>query len=85
MQANGVVLSGRVPLAFVMALAALVSLFAIAPAQAQPYDAAVKWMSLGPAGAQIGSGKLNAFAQVLSNPNVMYTGGGWGNTPRESP
>jgi hypothetical protein len=85
MQANGVVLSGRVPLAFVMALAALVSLFAIAPAQAQPYDAAVKWMSLGPAGAQIGSGKLNAFAQVLSDPNVMYTGGGWGNTPRESP
>ncbi|MEO6990077.1 MAG: hypothetical protein ABI346_02145 [Candidatus Baltobacteraceae bacterium] len=31
------------------------------------------------------SGKLNAFAYVQSSPQVMYIGGGWGNTPRESP
>jgi hypothetical protein len=85
MQAKGVVWNGVAPYAFVTVFAALVLLFAIAPAQAQPFDSAVNWTSVGPAGAQIGSGKLNAFAQVLSNPNIMYTGGGWGNTPRESP
>ncbi len=45
----------------------------------------VRWVPVGPNGSQIGSGKLNAFAYVQSNPLVMYTGGGWGNTPRESP
>ena len=30
-------------------------------------------------------GKLNAFAYVQSNPQIMYVAGGWGNTPRESP
>ena len=44
-----------------------------------------RWIAVGPSGPNIGSGKLNAFAFVQSNPNVMYIGGGWGNTPRESP
>jgi hypothetical protein len=87
MQSNGEVGGSRkVPAAFAfMAVTALVTLLAIRPAQAQDFAAAVQWMSLGPAGSQIGSGKLNAFAQVSSNPKVMYIGGGWGNTPRESP
>ena len=87
MQSNGKAGgSPKAPLAFVVvALIALVSLVPILPAQAQPFASAVQWTAVGPAGSQIGSGKLNAFAQVLSNPNVMYIGGGWGNTPRESP
>src|SRR5580704_10390012 len=85
MQSIGVVGNGRVPFAFAIVFTALVSIIAAAPAHAQPFDAAVQWKSLGPAGSQIGSGKLNAFAQVLNNPKIMYTGGGWGNTPRESP
>lgn len=48
-------------------------------------DASVRWIPVGPNGPNIGSGKLNAFAYVQSNPNIMYVGGGWGNTPRESP
>jgi len=48
-------------------------------------QASVRWIAVGPNGPQIGSGKLNAFAYVQSNPNTMYVGGGWGNTPRESP
>ena len=47
--------------------------------------AAVKWASIGPRNAGTWSGKVNAFASVQSNPLVMYIGGGWGNTPRESP
>src|SRR5215471_6979380 len=45
----------------------------------------IQWSSIGPTGGQIGSGKINAFAYVPSNPNIIYIGGGWGNTPRESP
>lgn len=48
-------------------------------------EASVRWIPVGPNGPNIGSGKLNAFAYVQSNPNIMYVGGGWGNTPRESP
>jgi len=47
--------------------------------------AAVGWTSLGPEAVSGWSGKINAFAYVAKNPKVMYTGGGWGNTPRESP
>ena len=68
---------------FVAALSAaafIICLFC-APATA----ARVRWVAVGPNGSQIGSGKLNAFAYVQSNPSVMYIGGGWGNTPRESP
>lgn len=48
-------------------------------------EASIRWIAVGPNGPQIGSGKVNAFAYVQSNPNIMYVGGGWGNTPRESP
>lgn len=47
--------------------------------------ASIKWSSIGPRDAGGASGKLNAFAYVESNPSVMYIGGGWGNTPKESP
>ena len=86
MQSSGST-GGRIAtLSFVIAvLTALVNLVAVLPAQAQPFDSAVQWTPLGPAGSQIGSGKLNAFAQDPTNTKVMYIGGGWGNTPRESP
>src|SRR5450755_2160709 len=61
---------------------AISAITAVTPLSA---SAAPLWTAVGPAGPQIGSGKLNAFAYLESNPNVMYTGGGWGNTPRESP
>jgi hypothetical protein len=54
-------------------------------AYAQPGDTAIKWIAVGPDGPNIGSGKVNAFAYFPSNPKIMYFGGGWGNTPRESP
>lgn len=69
----------------VFSIIALIISFVNMPALAQPVASEIQWLSLGPAGPQIGSGKINAFAQVSSNPNIMYTGGGWGNTPRESP
>jgi photosystem II stability/assembly factor-like uncharacterized protein len=47
--------------------------------------APVKWSSIGPRDAGGWGGKVNAFAYVKSKPSVMYIGGGWGNTPRESP
>ena len=47
--------------------------------------APVKWASIGPRDVGGASGKVNAFAYVKSKPTVMYIGGGWGNTPRESP
>lgn len=43
------------------------------------------WISIGPRLVGGWSGKVNAFAYDPSNPKVMYLGGGWGNTPRESP
>src|SRR5580700_11193987 len=52
------------------------------PVQAQRSSQA--WSSYGPA-VHNGSGKFNAFAYVRRNPNIIYVGGGWGNTPRESP
>ena len=78
--------SRKAPVEFaIIVVAAFVTLFANLPAQAQTNALAVQWTAVGPAGPQIGSGKLNAFAQDLSNPKIMYIGGGWGNTPRESP
>src|SRR5690348_16598082 len=67
--------------AVALGISALVLFSSVTPAHA----AAIKWVQVGPSGNQIGSGKLNAFAYVQSNPNIMYIGGGWGNTPRESP
>jgi hypothetical protein len=52
---------------------------------AGPFASKPLWVQIGPTGGNVGSGKLNAFAFVQSNPNIMFTGGGWGNTPRESP
>jgi hypothetical protein len=87
MRSNGPSLrSGIVPSALIiLVMSALVALVADRPAQAQQFENALQWLSVGPSGSQIGSGKINAFAFVQSNPNVMYMGGGWGNTPRESP
>lgn len=80
--------------AVLFAASALICILGISPAKAgtlpnastQP-DAGtpIHWTAVGPSGAQIGSGKINAFAFVHSNPKIMYFGGGWGNTPRESP
>jgi hypothetical protein len=64
-----------------IAVGALVLFSLSLPAAAHP----VRWTAVGPNGPNIGSGKINAFAYVQSNPNIMYFGGGWGNTPRESP
>jgi hypothetical protein len=69
----------------VAAASALLSAAAIRPASAQGFEAAVNWVAVGPDGPSIGSGKVNAFAYDEKNPKVMYFGGGWGNTPRESP
>ncbi len=64
---------------------ALIVLGGSSPAGAQQFVAKPQWVQIGPAAGNVGSGKLNAFAFVQSNPMIMYTGGGWGNTPRESP
>lgn len=56
-----------------------------AVAQTLTQSSKVPWTSVGPGNAGGWGGKVNAFAYVQSNPNVMYLGGGWGNTPRESP
>ncbi|MGA2967501.1 MAG: hypothetical protein ABSD64_14935 [Terriglobales bacterium] len=56
-----------------------------AVAQTVAPDSTVKWTSVGPGNAGGWGGKVNAFAYVQSNPKIMYLGGGWGNTPRESP
>lgn len=66
--------------AVMIAVCAVVVLSSYSAAQAN-----VRWIAVGPNGPNIGSGKLNAFAYVQSDPNIMYVGGGWGNTPRESP
>ena len=66
--------------AVMIAVCAIVVLSTYSAAQAS-----IRWIPVGPNGPNIGSGKLNAFAYVQSDPNIMYVGGGWGNTPRESP
>jgi hypothetical protein len=66
-----------------------IALAAFTSAPGSPASAAqnpaIGWTSLGPVAVSGWSGKINAFAYVVKNPQVMYTGGGWGNTPRESP
>ena len=66
---------------------ALVLLALISNAIAQPLakTAKITWTSIGPRNAGSWGGKVNAFAYVQSNPKIMYLGGGWGNTPKESP
>lgn len=87
MRPNGHLLrSAIVPSALaILAVIAMVALSAHRPAQAEPFVPAVQWTAIGPSGPQIGSGKINAFAYVQANPKVIFIGGGWGNTPRESP
>ncbi|MGC1379780.1 MAG: hypothetical protein WA814_02010 [Candidatus Baltobacteraceae bacterium] len=54
-------------------------------AQAAAPFTAPGWSKLVPHAVGGWSGKVNAFAYAPSNPQIMYIGGGWGNTPRESP
>ncbi len=49
------------------------------------FAVAPRWSNLGPSSVGGWSGKVNAFAYDPADPKVMYLGGGWGNTPRESP
>lgn len=48
-------------------------------------DTQPRWIAIGPHLVGGWSGKVNAFAYDPGNPAIMYIGGGWGNTPRESP
>ena len=57
----------------------------VAGEDAEAAASPVQWASIGPRNAGGWSGKVNAVAYVRSNPRIMYIGGGWGNTPRESP
>src|SRR2546430_17497123 len=83
--------ASRAALIFVslgLATALIVSIVTATPkvASADTTSAAapVKWSSIGPRDAGGWGGKVNAFAYVKNKPSVMYIGGGWGNTPRES-
>src|SRR5215831_5261944 len=87
-------LKGAACAALVLALIAISSLRITSIVTAAPQTASagdtmaaapVKWSSIGPRDAGGSGGKVNAFAYVQSNPLIMYLGGGWGNTPRESP
>jgi hypothetical protein len=71
--------------AAVLAAGAIAFLTFHESAVARAPDAKVAWTVLGPGNVGGWSGKVNAFAYVPSNPKVLYIGGGWGNTPRESP
>jgi len=78
--------------ALILLLVGVASLLISPAVSAAPQDAnslaaaaAIKWSSIGPREVVGVSGKVNAFAFVQSNPSVMYLGGGWGNTPKESP
>lgn len=55
------------------------------PAASQVAQPRIGWSSVGPSSVSGWSGKINAFAYRASDPKVMYTAGGWGNTPRETP
>jgi hypothetical protein len=87
MQSFGDFLRSRIAVCAVVFLGctALIGFAVHMPAHAQTFATTFGWMPVGPSGGQIGSGKVNAFAYVASNPKIMYIGGGWGNTPRESP
>jgi hypothetical protein len=87
-------LKGAACAALVLASIGISSLFISAIVGAAPQTAAadntmaaapVKWSSIGPRDAGGSGGKVNAFAYVQSNRLIMYLGGGWGNTPKESP
>jgi hypothetical protein len=71
--------------AIILCCSMVIAFFEHLTAQAQQFTTTIGWLPVGPSGGQIGSGKVNAFAYVASNPKVIYIGGGWGNTPRESP
>ncbi|MGA9640356.1 MAG: hypothetical protein WBQ72_03075 [Terriglobales bacterium] len=79
-------ISLKISLCVVFVLAALVVVsISTAVAQTPAASKNVQWVSIGPRDAGTWGGKANAFAYVQSNPKTMYLGGGWGNTPRESP
>jgi photosystem II stability/assembly factor-like uncharacterized protein len=75
----------RIALAILICAGLLRIASPVAPALSQPRNATVGWSTVGPASVSGWSGKINAFAYQQANPQVMYIGGGWGNTPRESP
>lgn len=58
---------------------------AVVTDQTEIAAAQLNWTSIGPRDAGGWGGKVNAFAYVQNNPSIMLIGGGWGNTPRESP
>ena len=85
----------RLALVFVLALASCRG-NAFAPAVGVPQQAQSggvsdlafeppHWDPVGPVLVGGWSGKINAFAFDPADPKVLYVGGGWGNTPRESP
>jgi hypothetical protein len=85
---------GAICVALILSSISIASRFIASIVNAAPQSASadnmtvaapVKWSSVGPRSAGGASGKINAFAYVKSNPMVMYIGGGWGNTPKESP
>jgi len=72
------------PLVIAGSIGALALLAIQCPVPVQAQRGTAEWTSYGPA-VHGGSGKFNAFAYVRKNPKVIFVGGGWGNTPRESP
>jgi hypothetical protein len=76
---------GIVVAAGVFVVCALLSAMGHGATSAVTQPMGVRWTALAPRFSGGSAGKLNAFAYVQSNPDVMYVGGGWGNTPRESP
>src|ERR1700724_2462082 len=87
MRSDGEAFRGRIAAyaAVILCCSAFIVFFVHLPAHAQQSATTIGWLPVGPSGGPIGSGKVNAFAYVATNPKVMYIGGGWGNTPRESP
>ena len=81
MSASRISLKVSLCVAFVLAALGVVSI-STAVAQTPAASKNVQWVSIGPRNAGTWGGKANAFAYVQSNPNIMYLGGGWGNTPR---
>lgn len=84
MSTSTVSLKATLCVAFVLTSLSMVFISS-AVAQTPAKASKVSWASIGPRYAGTWGGKANAFAYVQSNPNIMYLGGGWGNTPKESP
>lgn len=84
-------MSTRTPLfrylapAAVAVLAGAVAHFAADKPVLAQANKTVRWSTYAPVFGGGYSGKINAFAYDPSNPSIMFIGGGWGNTQRESP